>query len=138
MLRLSEQKLAEPDLTSIVERVSKLEGKPQLEESWYQPTKGDIPLAIAGVGAGTMGAVVGYAQSKIAQLQSVKPQYLEILLGYLGYKYGDHKGHSYVSSYFGGWVIGGIGSLIEELTAGYVSGASGSSASGDLAAMVPA
>ena len=77
------------------------------------PTKADLPLLIAGLGAGSAASVSGFLQANVSQLSSYKPEYVEAIVGYLGYKYFLRK-NQYVSAFAGGVVIGAIGRLAED------------------------
>ena len=77
------------------------------------PTKADLPLLIAGLGAGSAASVSGFLQANVSQLAAYKPAYVEAIVGYLGYKYFMRK-NQYVSAFAGGVVIGAIGRLAED------------------------
>lgn len=92
--------------------------------SWIMPSKADTPILLAGVGAGVGGIITGYIQGAIPQLAGVNPTYIEIGIGYLAYKYFASKGNKNVSGFFGGMLIGGIGSLVSGLASGQMAGSS--------------
>ncbi|MEK6565569.1 MAG: hypothetical protein AABZ41_02565, partial [Bacteroidota bacterium] len=92
------------------------ETSPEFEESFsfrkLMPNKADIPLLVAGLGAGSATAVSGFLQSKVAMLATYKPEYIQALAGWALYKLGAGSGwRQYLSAFGGGIVIGAVGSL---------------------------
>lgn len=115
------------------ERLAKIEPKTEPEKPKQEfaepdffrdlmPTKADVPIVVAGVGAGSAEAVSGFLQSKVSQLATYKPEYIQALAGWGLYKYFQRKGGNlqYLSAFGGGIVIGAIGSLAKE--GGYTLG----------------
>jgi len=105
--------LAQPQTSSAV--------TPQFEErmsfSRFMPNKGDVPLLIAGIGAGSASALGGLLQGKIGQLATYKPEYVQLIAGWALYKYFQGKGSygQYISAFGGGVVIGAVASLAKQM-----------------------
>ena len=121
---MSQQQLVAPEFAEVERRLAVLEASqkaattPEFEEFSFRklmPNKADIPLVVAGIGAGSATAVSGFLQSKITQLATYKPEYVQVLAGWLLYKLGAGSGsiRQYLSAFGGGVVIGAIGSLAQ-------------------------
>jgi hypothetical protein len=92
--------------------------------SWIRsliPTKDDVTLAAAGVGAGFGAFITATIQSKIAILGSVSPVILQGVIGWLIYKWGA-KYNKMLAAVGGGMVIGAIGGLVGAYAGGVVGG----------------
>jgi len=105
------------------------------------PNRADVPMVVAGVGAGLAGTIAGLLQSKISFLASFNPAWVALVVGWLLYKFNNQ----WVSAFGGGILIGSIGALTYPYTAGVLGGAtstsSGSTSSGapsDIAAALGA
>jgi hypothetical protein len=103
------------------------------------PTKADVPLLLAGIGAGSASAVSGILQSRISQLATYKPEYVQLIAGWALYKYFQGKGSygQYISAFGGGVVIGAVGSLAKTMGLTldrFVGGATAPASSGSTSA----
>jgi len=107
--------------------------------SKLMPTKADVPLLLAGIGAGSASAVSGILQGKISQLATYKPEYVQLIAGWALYKFFQGKGSygQYISAFGGGVVIGAVGSLAKSMGLTldrFVSGTAATSGSGSSSA----
>jgi len=87
------------------------------------PNKGDISLAVAGVGAGVGGVITGYIRQMIPQLANVSAPLLNGVVGWLLYKWGQRKGGAgqYISAFGGGMVIGAIATFVSAYAGGMMA-----------------
>jgi len=115
---------AEQSLSEIVARLEKLEkNREQYEEPDLRdlmPTRSDVPMLIAGLGAGSAGAIEGYLEatfksvsdwvSKQTNAQQAKG-IIEAIVGWL--IYAGARRHQYISPFGGGIFIKGVGDIVE-------------------------
>lgn len=95
--------------------------QPQFEEDWFRalmPTRADLPIAVAGIGAGSSEAIAEFIhdlvfkdKTEVLGLQVITAS--RLVGGYLGYKLGSRI-HPLASSFFGGVLIDAIGDIAEE------------------------
>lgn len=76
------------------------------------PTKEDLPLLIAGIGAGSATAISGMIQKNVSQLAGYRAEFIQAGVGYFLYKFFQTK-QRYVSAFGGGVLIGAIASLAQ-------------------------
>jgi len=102
--------------------------------SSLMPNKGDVSIAVAGVGAGTGAIIVAYLKAYIPPLATVGATLLQGIVGWLLYKWAMRKGGNmgtYISAYGGGMVIGAIANFVAStVSGGFTIGHSSASSTG--------